>query len=472
MKSDVDSVMKIVRSTLKDLEMVRQGDRVVAAVSGGADSVCLLEVLARVSRELDLKLAVAHFDHGLREGQDESETTFVRGLAEGMGLPVFTEKANPPLQDRAGALEERARDARYGFLERVRRAHNARRVALGHTLDDQAETVIMRLLRGAGGSGLSGIPPVREPGIIRPLIRVRRREVEDYLRAVGLSWCVDPTNLETRHLRNRIRRELIPVLLEYQPRLVEHLGELAGLIRDDDSFMEDMSTAWVEEHGKKGRQGVTELSVYRFLREPAALQRRIVRAALRGEAGGLRSIHLEHVRAVMHLAAAGRPQGRIHLPGGLRVQRSYDQLVFGFERSAQARILVNETFSAPGDYDVEGAGLRVVLGLRDREGVGSLDKGPWTALLDAGRLRFPLTLRSVRPGDRFAPLGMKGRRKVKDFLIDRKVPFRERSRALMLLSGDTPLWLCGYRIDDRFKVTDSTERVLEVEVGGKVKVDV
>jgi len=230
-----DSLTAIVRSTLKDRGMVREGDRVVAAVSGGADSVCLLDVLARLSMELGLDVAVAHFDHGLRKDQDQSETLFVKDLAEGLELPFYTEKASPPLQGRAGSLEERARDARYAFLERVRQAHRARRVAVGHNMDDQAETVLMRLLRGSGPSGLSGIPLVREPGIIRPLISVRRRDIEAYLKARGLPWRVDPTNLKTRHLRNRIRLELLPLLLDFQPRLVERLGGLADLIRDGDA---------------------------------------------------------------------------------------------------------------------------------------------------------------------------------------------------------------------------------------------
>ncbi len=459
-----DSLLETVRYTVKDHRMIKEGDRVVAAVSGGADSVCLLDVLSRLAPELGLSLAVAHFDHGLRGAQDESETGFVRDLAEGRGLPFYTEKASPPLQDQGGSLEERAREARYAFLEMVRQEHCAASVAVGHTLDDQAETVLMRLLRGTGPSGLSGIPPVREPGIIRPLIKVRRRDIESYLEANGLSWRLDPTNLKTYHLRNRVRLELLPLLLDFQPKLVEHLGELADLIRDEDALMARLAQGWLKENASKDPGPETALPLDLFLREHPALQRRIVRAALLEQAGGLRRIDREHVRAVTGLARGVRPQAGLDLPGGLEVRRSYDQLVFGSVRFSQDRAVVNHTFSAPGDYTVGRAGLRMVLELRNPDGIGSLNRGPWNAFLDAGSLRFPLTLRSVRPGDRFVPLGMQGRRKVKDFLIDRKVPFKERSRAMLLLSGETPLWLCGYRIDERFKVRESTERVLEVRI--------
>jgi len=458
-----ETLIRIVRDTVSRYGMVDRGDRVVVAVSGGADSICLLHVLCRLAPEHGLRLVVAHFDHGLRADEDHADTLFVEEQARSRGLPFEVERA-PALGDRTGSLEERAREARYAFLERVRQAHRAERLALGHTLDDQAETVLMRLLRGAGPTGLAAIPPVREPGIIRPLIRVRRREIEACLESEGLSWRLDPTNQETRYLRNRIRLELLPHLLRLQPRLVEHLGDLADLVREEDEFLDRLSLQWITANAEKDPAGGTALPLHRFLKEPRPLERRIVRLTLRREAGGLRRIHRGHVRAVMDLARGDRPQAGIHLPGGLQVQRSYDRLIFGLVEPPVDRAGVHEIFPGPGTVTVARAGLRVVLELRDRADVGSLDQGPWTAYLDADIARFPLTLRSLQIGDRLVPLGMRGHRKVKDVFIDGKVPLNERSRALLLLSDDAPLWLCGHRIDDRCRITDGTTRVLEVRM--------
>jgi tRNA(Ile)-lysidine synthase len=457
-----DFVLRTVRSTLSDHGMIRRGDPVVVAVSGGADSVCLLDVLARLAPAMDLALVVAHFDHGLRGEEDDSETRFVLGLAEERGAAFDTEKAASTL-DGEGGREARAREARYAFLERVRQRHGARRVATAHTLDDQAETVLMRLLRGTGPSGLSAIPPVREPGIVRPLIRVRRREVEAYLEARGLPWRTDPTNLQAGPLRNRIRLELLPRLVAHQPRLVEHLGELADLAREEDAFMEGLARDWLEARGESPEEGLIRLPRPALAGLPAPLRRRVLRRALGETSGGLAGVHRRHIASVEALIREKRPQARIELPGGRCVRRSYEWILFG-PREAGGRPGFQAWFPAPGSYPVEEAGLRVVLEEVPRSALSTLSAPPWTAYLDAGRIRYPLEMRPRRPGDRFVPLGMQGSRKMKAFLIDLKVPAEEREGVPVLLSGGTPVWLCGLRIDDRFKVTDGTDRVLVVRI--------
>ncbi len=458
-----DPLLKTVRSTLADNGMVRRGDRVVAAVSGGADSVCMLDILFRLAPDLGLSLVVAHFDHGLRKGQDASETRFVRRLARERELPFETNDTPSGLGRDDASLEERAREARYAFLERIRRRHAAERVAVAHTLDDQAETVLMRLLQGAGPAGLSGIPPLREPGIIRPLIHLRRHDIEAYLEANGLSWRIDPTNLETRHLRNRIRMQLLPMLLDYQPRLVEHLGDLADLIRDESTFLDGLAEAWLSRWSQASdHQGIV-VPRSSLAGLPRALQRRVVRRAFGRTGRGLGGIGRCHVASVEALIESKKPRNRVDLPEGRCVIRSYDRIVFGpalKERKAD----FHAWLPAPGTYTVKGAGVQVILEEKDRNVVPSLSGSQWTAFLDAANIGYPLEMRPWRAGDRFVPLGMQGRKKVKDFLMDRKVSHEEREGIFLLLSRGIPVWLCGRRIDDRFKVTETTGRVLEVRM--------
>jgi tRNA(Ile)-lysidine synthase len=330
-------------------------------------------------------------------------------------------------------------------------------------LDDQAETVLMRLLRGSGLSGLAAIPPVREPGIVRPLIRVRRHEVEAYLKSRGLPWRTDPTNLQAGPLRNRIRLELLPRLLEHQPRLVEHLGELSDLAREEDAFLEGLAQAWLDEQRKTSEDGGVVLPRPTVAGLSPALRRRVLRRAVGETSGGLAGIHRNHIASVEALILGKRPHARIDLPGGRCVRRSYERIRFG-PRKGGGRAGFHAWFPGPGDYPVKEAGLRVLLEEVPRHPLSTLSGPPWTAFLDAGRIRYPLEMRTRVPGDRFVPLGMRGSRKVKDFLIDRKVPAEEREVVPLLLSGGTPVWLCGLRIDDRFKVTDRTERVLVVRI--------
>jgi tRNA(Ile)-lysidine synthase len=442
--------------------MLSTGDRVVVAVSGGADSVCLLDVLHQVAPELGLDLVVAHYNHGLRPAEDGPETAFVQGLARDMGLPCVPGLAKGLLEGK-GSLEERARQARYAFLEEVRQRHGAQRVALGHTLDDQAETVLMRLLRGSGPTGLAGIPPKREPGIIRPLIDVRRKGVEAYLRSRGLTWRTDSSNMDSGFLRNRVRLELLPELLHYQPHLVEQLGDLAATLREEDLFLEGLADEWLATHGDNSSEGMLGLPRNPLLNAAPALRRRVIRRAIDKVAGGLRRMDRRHVEAVEGLAAGDRPQGRLDLPRGLVVRRSYERLVFGGKAPWEGRDFMVE-IPGVGVYEIQEAGIRIDLQEKDCDSPRGMDPSPWKAYLDAEKLSFPLLLRPPRPGDRFVPLGMKGRRKLKDFFIDLKVPSEERPRVPLLVSGDAIAWVCGFRIDERFKVEDGTRRVMEVSV--------
>jgi len=240
--------MHKVRKTIDAHEMLKVGDKVVVAVSGGPDSVCLLDVLEKLAPEYKIRLIVAHFDHTLRPHEDEEETEFVRQLARQYGIEFHTAKASETIHSSKGSLEERARKQRYAFLEQVRAKTNANKIALGHQLNDQAETVILRLLRGSGMQGLAGILPVRDRVFIRPLLSVSRQEIIRYLAHRGLKWVDDSSNLSTDPLRNRIRLELIPLLQSYQPRIVEILARTADTLQLDNSFLEDCAAGWLEKH--------------------------------------------------------------------------------------------------------------------------------------------------------------------------------------------------------------------------------
>ena len=450
-----------VRRTIARYNMLSPGDGVVVAVSGGPDSVCLLDILHELGDELGIQLLVAHFDHGLRPGEDEDETRFVESLAMSLNLPFETKKAAQSLRQGTASLEERARNARYRFFDEVKKKYEARKIAVGHNLNDQAETVLMRLMRGSGPSGLSGIRPFRDNKIVRPLIELTRGEIESYLKQKGLAFVTDSSNLETRHLRNRIRMELLPQLKRYQPRIVEVLGQVAEIMRRDDEYLEERAAEWVEDRAEIRDTGEVYIPLPSFVELPEALRNRVIRQALKITGGNLRKVSTRHLDAVNLLATGKRPQTLVKLPNGVSARRSYDTLFFGAseEKQHQAFCCLLE---GPGTFYLDALGCTV--SLEEMEGSVSPERSmsPWTAFLNAERITYPLMIRNFRPGDRFVPLGMSGHKKLKDFFIDLKIPSEVRARIPILTERDMPIWVCGFRIDDRFKVSSKTKKVLKV----------
>lgn len=443
--------------------LVIPGDRVVVAVSGGPDSVCLLDILYSLRRDLNMELVVAHVDHGLRPAEDQEETRFVAALAEARNLPFETERVH--IDPAGGSLEDRARKARYQFLEEVSICFSAQKIALGHQRNDQAETVLMRLLRGSGTGGLSGIAPLRDGKIIRPILELSRPAIEAYLRGRGLRFKTDPTNREEKFLRNRIRSVLIPSLEQYQPRVIDILAQTADILREDHHYLERVSGEWLANAAQARRNDLVEIGVNELLDLPLALRKRVIRQCVTIVAEGLSGVTLKHINAVDQLAAGKRSQGTLRLPKGLVIERIYDRISFKkgiTEKASDYFYIVKE----PGRFVLEEISCTLFMEEMPRAMASIREDNPWTACLDARKIRYPLVLRNFRPGDRFVPLGMEGRKKVKDFFIDRKVPRRLRSRLPILLSGDKILWVCGMMIDERVKVLPRTEKVLKITFVG------
>ena len=455
--------LKKIKHTLSRHRMISEGDSVIVAVSGGPDSVCLLHILHELKNELHIHLVVAHFDHGLRPAEDESETAFVLGLAESLNLPFETAKGHLLAKRARGSKEEVARTARYSFLEKVRKKHKARKIALGHNLNDQAETIVMRLLRGSGPSGLTGIPPCRDGSIFRPLIEIERTEIENYLKAKKLASVTDSSNLKTDTLRNKIRLELMPLLEQHQPQLVHLLGQTAEILRDEDDYLERIAEAWLKKEVTRNPDNTFQLSTASFLALPVALRRRVIRNVIGKAKKDLRRISWDHIEAIQRLAQSEKPQASLNLPGRLTVKRTYDHLVFSASTKRKP-LPFHYTLDGPGTYDIEEIGRSIsVEETKNRKGLRFRGSAR-TAFLDAGKLRFPLTLRTFKPGDRFIPFGMEGHKKLKDFFVDLKVPMEQRHSTPILCCDDTPVWVCGFRIDDRFKVTPDTKRVLKTSI--------
>ncbi len=434
----------------------------VIAVSGGADSMALLLALDEMRQEFRLGLSVAHLDHGLRP-EGEEEASFVRKAAGRVGAAFFQGRANVRAlrKEKRLNLQEAAREARYTFLLETARKIEATKIALGHTADDQAESVLMRILRGAGTRGLSGIPPVRDGVFIRPLIETGRTEVESFLQEKGGTFLQDPSNISGRYLRNRIRRELIPFLKTYNPRICHGLVQMADHFRGEEGFWRELVQEKFPSLVQNDEEGTLSLHVPPLASHALPLRLHCIRRAIEEVQGDLRRISLPHIMAVETLLKSKEPNGRVHLPQGLRVIRSYDRLIFSQseEDSAPYELSVN----GPGLVKIPEIGRTLRFELLSNEKGISLQNSPAMAMLDFDDLRFPLTLRSLRAGDRFQPLGMQGEKKIQDLFVDCKIPAAQRRRIPLLFRDNRLLWVVGLRVDHRSRVKPETRQVLRVE---------
>ncbi len=383
------------------------------AVSGGADSVCLLHVLVELAPRWNLRLRVLHFDHRLRGEESRQDARFVKALAARLGLP-FEARAED-VAAAADNLEQAARHARRRFFREAIEAGRVDRVALGHTRNDQAETVLFRFLRGSGTAGLAGMRPVTRDGFVRPLLEVTRGQVEEYLRSRGIQWREDASNRDLRFARNRIRHQLLPALAgEWNPALVETLAGMARVAGDEEDYwrgeVERQAAQILEE-----KDGAVVVDSRRLAELPRGLSRRLIRRAIEIVKGDLRSIDVRHVDAILGLAGETEGHGRVRAPG-VDVMRSFEWLRLAAP-GAHGRPEFSIAVPAPGRYRFAGGEVEIL-----------------------GKVNEPMELRNWRPGDTFDPAGRIPARKIKELFQEVRVPLWERARWPVLSAGGKLVW--------------------------------
>jgi tRNA(Ile)-lysidine synthase len=473
MKSLEQRVLDYVR----EARLLKPGDRVAVAVSGGADSVALLQILQNTRAKLGIQLLAVHFDHCLRGAESDADAEFVARLARRHNLPFVLDRDDVAAAAKRNKwnLEDAARRLRYAFFDRLVREGRATRVAVAHTADDQAETVLAHLIRGTGPTGLAGIYPAAG-AIVRPLLAVRREELRAYLRRHGQAWREDSTNLDVQRVRARIRARLLPLLeREFSPGVVGRLADLARLSREEQEFWNALTDerfralAHRDEIGlsirvrdliapmnllgsapaDEARQAVANLPL-------RALTQRLIRrlyAELRGTRQGLAARHVEQVIRLAQLSAGGR---RVELPGGVIVEKNFGVLTFALPSRRHVSQKSASRGESPSTYaysiELPGQGCTTVSvpELRRRFRLKLID---WTFMeretrrgrsaLDADRLRMPLLLRNWRPGDAYRPLGRRQTHKLKQMFAEGRVPVRDRAGWPILESGGQVVWALG-----------------------------
>ncbi len=465
------SLPKSVGGFIRQNGLLSGGETVLVAVSGGPDSVCLLHVLNSLKDELGIQLHVAHLDHSLRGAESEADSQYVSDLAAKLNLPITVAKKDVRAQSVQSktSLEEAAREVRYRFLDETGRQAGASRVAVGHTHNDQVETVLMHYLRGTGVQGLRGLRPAvpipygsKEDGIwvIRPLLNLTHEQTVEYCKSNDLNPRSDSTNEQPGFLRNRIRLELLPLLRQYNPDIDDALTRLADLAGEDADLL-DAQAAAAYEQTASADGCLTCLDSGKLRGAPLALQRRVFRIALEQAYGSLKDVEARHVNALVDLlfGATGKC---VSLPGGVTVTNERSRMVIskpGVPVCPWPVLEKDYALKIPGETKLPGWDVTAdIIGENYYR-----DDDIFSASLDLSKTGRVLTVRKRTPGDRFRPLGMEHTRKLQDFMVDAAIPRSWRDTVPLVCSPSQIVWVVGWRIDDRVKVTGSTGQVLRLE---------
>ena len=483
---------------------------VVVGVSGGADSVCLLHVLAKWRKGLGMKLHVAHLNHQLRGAESEADAEYVSNLAGSLGIPITIDSQDVAAYrtERNCSIEEAARELRYAFLARVAKWVGANRIAIGHTRDDQVETVLMHILRGTGITGLCGLAPCSPMAydsqgmswrdsppslraealsvakgqrsnllVIRPLLDITREETASYCQEHQLAPRIDSSNLSLSFFRNRLRLQLLPLLRQYNPSLDHALLRLADIAKEDNAFIEQQASELWDEVARQENNAIY-LDKKQLASLPIALQRQLLRTAVTELAGDARDIEASHIEAARSLL--NKPASkRISLPHGFICQGGYDEIVIA-STAKQSQLPPCPFPPLPGEVPLKVPGMTVFPGwkviasiVRERidslslRGALSTSEGTCQSNLvadfDLHKTGTELFVRQRRSGDRFQPLGMSMPKKLHEFMVDAKIPRSWRDHIPIVCSPQQILWIAGWRIDDRVKTTEASKEILRLE---------
>jgi tRNA(Ile)-lysidine synthase len=454
---------------IRQHRLLPSSQKLVVAVSGGADSVCLLHILAGLKEQLKIELHIAHLNHQLRGAASDADADYVAGLARNLGIPATIEQRDVKgyRKEKRLSPEEAAREVRYQFLTEVAGATGAKRVAAGHTQDDHIETILMHLIRGSGTRGMRGLQPATDwPSkdgrltIIRPLLEVSHQETEDYCRRHKLDPRLDASNLSLSPLRNRIRRQLLPLLRGYNPGIAQALLRTGRIAGDDIDFL-DRETArlWDKIARKDGKAVI--LDSKKLDRLPPTLKRYLLRSGAERLLGSAKDIEMRHIEEMM--ALLGGPAGKkLSLPGNLSFITGYDEYILTLDLAALSPLprLQGETrLKIPGQTRLPGWRVETSI-VKPAE---ITEKDDFTAYLDLSKSGNNLIVRARRRGDRFQPLGLPQPKKLGEFMIDARIPQTWRKDIPIVGSPEQIVWVAGWRIDERVKVTEKTEKVLRLK---------
>jgi len=465
----VTDVIDRILDIIKKHNLIENGESVIVGVSGGPDSVCLLHALHSLTQELNIKIFASHINHMLRGEESEGDERYVRELCERLGITLHTKSFDIKKisRDKGLSLEETGREVRYHQFALLADHVGAKKIAVAHNKNDQAETVLMRIIRGTGLDGLKGMEHTRGK-IIRPLLDISRCDIEKYCGEHSLNPRIDSSNQQSVYTRNRVRLKLIPYIDKlFETDLVESVFKMSTLLREDNDFIEESTVSLYNQCILKKQKNEIVLDILKIEHHHRAVKKRIMRNALKELKGDLKGIESIHIEDIIDLSLNGRTGAEVHLPCNVRAAKSYSTLRI-FIHCEEARVpCFNKTISIPGVTSVKALGVQVEVSIEENRGCmekyANEESDSLIQFFDYERLKGGIDIRNRKEGDIFKPLKSNGTKKLKEYLIDNKVPRNLRDEIPLIAKDNEVVWIVGYKTSDKFKVTENTKSVLKLE---------
>lgn len=462
-----------VEETINEYKMFEKDDLVIVALSGGPDSVALLHMLYTLKGKLKIEIVAAHVNHCLRGKDSDQDEECVKHLCEKYDIPLYSQRIDIHniIKNSKISCEMAGREARYGYFQKLKKKISGNKIALAHHANDQAETILMRLIRGSGIEGVTGIKPIRDKIFVRPLININRMHIENYCEINNLDFRIDKSNYENIYSRNKIRLELIPYIEEnFNKDITNTINRFADIMKVDNDYLETIALESMVKYCSKKNEGIN-ISKEAF-NEHGAVLSRILRNSIKTIKGNLTNIEKKHIDDILDIQKKGT--GKIlDLPDNLKVINNYKDIVIKKKckenniidyKSIEYKLNIQEK----NHIEIENFTVKMqFLDGKHKEKI--LRKNKFIKYFDYDKLNNDIILRYRRNGDRFFPLGMKGRKKIKDYFMDLKIPQDERSKIPMICFGDSIAWVIGYGISEKYRIKDTTKTILQIIIESEEK---
>lgn len=458
-------IINKVRETIKKNNLVNGGDKIILGVSGGPDSICMLHILNYLKDEFNIKIYAAHLNHKIRGIEAQKDAMYVAKICDIMRVPCFIRAIDVPAycKEKGVSLEEGARTLRYNMFFEIKDKIGADKIAIAQNINDQAETVIMRMMRGTGLQGLKGIQYKREDGIIRPLLDVDRAYIEEYCEQNNLNPRIDQTNLEEIYTRNKIRLKLIPYMVEnFNPNLKESISRMTNLLKDDSDFIIQESNKSFDEICSEMSDNTISVDIDKFINTHKALKNRIIRKCINFVLGNIEGIEQKHIQDVNDLINTDKNNIRIDLPKGILVYKKSGNILFTDEEIVEEKISYDYIIPKSGYIKIKESNTLVESKILSIEEYKKFSSDKYVKFFDADKIEGTLHIRNRRNGDKIKLLGLGGSKKIKDLFIDLKIPKEERDLIPILSDEKGIIWVIGHRMSEDYKIDSNTNNILRI----------
>ncbi|MDY0235857.1 MAG: tRNA lysidine(34) synthetase TilS [Gudongella sp.] len=452
----------VFKSNIISKNLIKPGETILAAISGGPDSMAMLNCLVSFKKDLDFNILIAHVNHGVRGEYAKRDQDFVKKIALEYDIPYFTIDVDMVAYGKELGIssEEAGRILRYGFFREVLADYGGGKIAVAHNKNDQAETILHRIIRGTGLDGLKSMEFIRGD-IIRPLLNISRKEIEDYIEEKNIPFVIDHTNLETDYTRNKIRLELLPYIEKnFNPNIIDSLYRLTGIATGEIEIIEEITIEKYNLIVKSETKNSIIFNGILFSQQPKAIRKRLIRKAIENITGNLHGVEEIHINDIIDLFYNSKTGKSVDISKGLIAKVSYNDLIIQL-RNHISTSLESKTIQF-GETRLEKLGIMISLELIRVDQINLKDNK--FKYIDFDAISGNLSVRTRKSGDIFSPLGLGGSKKLKDYMIDKKIPRDKRDLVAILCDNSGIIWVIGYGLSDNYKITEKTKQAIRIEV--------